>query len=184
MSIKTPLEIGYVDPAEVREGHLQRLDAEILWSFQADFGDYLRGLRTKRGLSLRKLSERVGVSHTYLVRLEAGDKAKAPPMDLLVQVGEVVGVDPRELLTRAGFLYQIRDGSTGENLAELEFAAVVLSEELRPSTLLPSALPYISPQLRLEWVEFARKLAHHPDPRGLLERLLREARELREVGGR
>ncbi len=180
MSIKTPMEIGYIDPAEVRDGHLERLDADIVWSFQDDFGHYLRAMRTERGLSLRKLSERVDVSHTYLVRLEAGDKAKAPPMELLVQLSEALSVDPREMLTRAGFLFRVRDDAGGQDLADLEFVAVVLSEELRPATLRPSALPYISPQLKLEWVEFARKLAHHPDPRGLLERLLREAREVEE----
>jgi PTS system nitrogen regulatory IIA component len=60
------------------------------------FGATLRLLRVEAGLSLRELAGRIGVSGTYLSRVEHGHDP-APTPDRLVAIAEVLGL-PRTVL--------------------------------------------------------------------------------------
>lgn len=51
----------------------------------AQFGGVLRGLRERRGLSLRELSALCGLDHAYIQRLEIGERT-CPSKDTLVKI--------------------------------------------------------------------------------------------------
>jgi transcriptional regulator with XRE-family HTH domain len=61
------------------------------------FGDKLRALRTGQGLTLKQLSQSLGLaSHSYLCELEAGKKT--PTAELVVQLSELFGTTTDSLL--------------------------------------------------------------------------------------
>jgi transcriptional regulator with XRE-family HTH domain len=64
---------------------------------QAGFGQRLRRARTDRGLTLRDISERSGISITYLSDLERGVLVN-PTLDTLKKVAEALDVSLNELL--------------------------------------------------------------------------------------
>ena len=64
-------------------------------------GDYLRIAREEKGLSIRALARRVGVDHTYLARVENGERGDPKP-ELLNRLAAELNVDPAELLAYVG----------------------------------------------------------------------------------
>lgn len=48
------------------------------------FGEKLRVLRSRRGLSLRQLSSELGVSYSYIAKMERGEKIPSVAMSLTV----------------------------------------------------------------------------------------------------
>ncbi|MBI4303543.1 MAG: helix-turn-helix domain-containing protein [Chloroflexi bacterium] len=66
-----------------------------------EFGARLRELRKLTGLSQRELAQKVGVSFTYLSKLENG--TMPPPSDrIMFSLAEALGADKDELMTLAG----------------------------------------------------------------------------------
>ena len=67
------------------------------------FGDRVRALRTAMSLSQRALGERVGVSFTYISKVENGklDFGDYPSEDLIRKLARVLGGDLDELLLLA-----------------------------------------------------------------------------------
>jgi HTH-type transcriptional regulator, competence development regulator len=67
------------------------------------FGDKVRGLRTAKGLSQRALGERVGVSFTYVSKVENGklDFGDYPSEDLIRRLATALGADEEDLLLLA-----------------------------------------------------------------------------------
>jgi PGF-pre-PGF domain-containing protein len=67
------------------------------------FGAKLRELRTKSGLSLRELADKVNVDFTYLSKIENG--VMPPPSEKVIrQLAETLNADKDELLTLAGII--------------------------------------------------------------------------------
>jgi transcriptional regulator with XRE-family HTH domain len=66
-----------------------------------DFGERLRELRKKRGLTLRGLAEAVGVDFTYLSKMENGKAGYLPGADTIRGLAEALKTDPLELLQLA-----------------------------------------------------------------------------------
>ena len=65
------------------------------------FGTRLRELRTKAGLSLRELADKVNVNFTYLSKIE--NDALPPPSEKVIwQLAETLNADKDELLILAG----------------------------------------------------------------------------------
>jgi adenine-specific DNA-methyltransferase len=62
-------------------------------------GEFLRHLRTERGLGLKALAHRVGVNHAYLARIEKG--AVEPSQGVLEQLAVHLGADVDELMISA-----------------------------------------------------------------------------------
>lgn len=56
-------------------------------------------LRTKKGLSVRALAEKIGKSAGYISRIEG--RGEIPSADLLCQLAELFGVKPESLLDLA-----------------------------------------------------------------------------------
>lgn len=68
-----------------------------------EFGNYLKQLRTERGLTIRQLTEKSGVSNAYLSQLENG-KRGIPKPEILVKLHEPLGVGYDELMEKAGYI--------------------------------------------------------------------------------
>ena len=64
-------------------------------------GEYIGAQRESLGISLRRLAERIGVTHSYLSRLEAGDYAQPAPA-VLYRIAEALDLDPEDLFALAG----------------------------------------------------------------------------------
>ena len=67
------------------------------------FREYLKDLRIRRGLKLRHVQERTGISNSYLSQVETG-KRNPPHPGILRKLAPVYGVTLAELLTKAGYL--------------------------------------------------------------------------------
>jgi transcriptional regulator with XRE-family HTH domain len=67
------------------------------------FGDRIRAIRTAKGFSQRALGERVGVSFTYISKVENGklDFGDYPSEDLIRRLAAALGADEEELLLLA-----------------------------------------------------------------------------------
>ena len=65
------------------------------------FGRLVRRERMVRGIGLREMAKKVGVSPTYLSQIERGE-FKPPTEDKVRKIAEIIGQDPDELLALAG----------------------------------------------------------------------------------
>jgi transcriptional regulator with XRE-family HTH domain len=63
------------------------------WSRQR-FGPTLRALLDERGMSLRELAERLGLSHAHLSRVGREVGGRRPSVDLMLRISRVLGVQP------------------------------------------------------------------------------------------
>lgn len=68
----------------------------------AGLGDYLREQRLSHRLSLRQLSDLVGISNPYLSQIERG--LKRPSAEILQQLAKGLEVSAESLYVRAGIL--------------------------------------------------------------------------------
>jgi transcriptional regulator with XRE-family HTH domain len=81
------------------------------------FSSMLRAVRRQRSLSQRELASKVGVHHTYISKLEAGDER--PSREVIGSLAVALDIDRMELELAAGYL-------------PAEFAKVIAErEELR-----------------------------------------------------
>ncbi len=67
------------------------------------FGALLRRLRKSSSLSLEDLSRKIGISPSYLSRLERGQR-QPPPGSVITRMAEALNVPPLPLLVSAGIL--------------------------------------------------------------------------------
>ena len=65
------------------------------------FGAYIRALREKKEISLRRFAEDVGISPTYLSKVERGE-FPPPAEDKIQAIAEALGENPDQLLALAG----------------------------------------------------------------------------------
>jgi transcriptional regulator with XRE-family HTH domain len=68
-----------------------------------EFGDFLKRLRIKRGLSLRELARRSEVSQSYLSLVERG-KRGVPTPEQLLKIAPHLNVDYLELMRAAEYI--------------------------------------------------------------------------------
>lgn len=68
---------------------------------QETFGSFVRGHREEKGLGLREMAGMIGVSPTYLSKVER-DQFDPPAEDKVIAIAEVLSVDRDELLALAG----------------------------------------------------------------------------------
>ena len=65
------------------------------------FGAYVRQERKDREIGLREMAKKIGVSPTYLSKVERDDFSP-PAEDKVRKIAEIFGIDVDELLARAG----------------------------------------------------------------------------------
>jgi transcriptional regulator with XRE-family HTH domain len=73
-----------------------------------DLGDFIRDQRRNARLSLRKLSERAGISNPYLSQIERG--LRKPSAEILQGIARGLRISAETLYERAGILDE-RDGA-------------------------------------------------------------------------
>jgi transcriptional regulator with XRE-family HTH domain len=71
------------------------------WGTTVEFGEKLRELRRKKGLTLRALAETVNVDFSYLSKIENGKAGYLPGADLIRSLADALGTDALELLQLA-----------------------------------------------------------------------------------
>jgi len=77
------------------------------WKRRDEFGPILRGLRGEAEYSLRAAAEKVGVSFSYLAKLEQGKVKRPPDLLLLTRLADIYGADPVGLMKQAGLRIDI-----------------------------------------------------------------------------
>lgn len=65
-------------------------------------GEAVRRAREERGLSIRKLADRAGVTHSFIAKLEAGRFQTVSP-DNLTALARALDVAPEDLFTLSGY---------------------------------------------------------------------------------
>ncbi|MBS5910263.1 MAG: helix-turn-helix domain-containing protein [Paenibacillus macerans] len=71
-----------------------------------EFGEYLRSLRKKRGLTLVQLKDATSISQPYLSQMENGLKG-IPSPETLKKLADPLGVSHTELMIRAGHIEKL-----------------------------------------------------------------------------
>ena len=67
------------------------------------FGTYLKNLRLKNNLTLKKLAELAKLSPSYLSRIERGER-NIPNAHILKKLAPYLGISVKEMLINAGYL--------------------------------------------------------------------------------
>ena len=78
-----------------------------------DLGDFIRDQRRNARLSLRKLSERAGISNPYLSQIERG--LRKPSAEILQGIARGLRISAETLYVRAGILDE-RDGADAPDI--------------------------------------------------------------------
>jgi transcriptional regulator with XRE-family HTH domain len=65
------------------------------------FGEFVRRERVAKEIGLREMAKKIGVSPTYLSKIER-DEFAPPAEDKVRKIAEILGCDTDELLARAG----------------------------------------------------------------------------------
>ena len=81
---------------------------EAIESRLRDLGEFIRDQRRNARLSLRKLSERAGISNPYLSQIERG--LRKPSAEILQAIAKGLRISAETLYVRAGILEQRDDG--------------------------------------------------------------------------
>lgn len=115
------------------------LGGEGMKTTNNELGKMLRELREEKRMSLREFSERLGISHAYLNKLEIGKDSRTgkeitPTIETLTKLAEGLGMSTKEFLTRCGYLKDEAEEDKGEADIELtnltnEFITALLSSD-------------------------------------------------------
>jgi transcriptional regulator with XRE-family HTH domain len=73
----------------------------MMMAGRKSFGSLVRREREAREIGLRKMAKMIGVSPTYLSKVER-DEFPRPTEDKVRKIAEIIGQDPDELLALAG----------------------------------------------------------------------------------
>jgi len=95
------------------------MDTDGLESRLRDLGDFIRDQRRNARLSLRKLSERAGISNPYLSQIERG--LRKPSAEILQSIARALALPLETLYVRAGIL--------DERESEPDLAVVIERDE-------------------------------------------------------
>ncbi len=95
-----------------------------------DFGAALRAAREDAGLSLKRASELIGVSHNALGGWELGKRRKRLPRSRVEQLEEAYGVTDRRLLKAGGYVVTTDAADLRRSLS-YGGAALTAEEELQ-----------------------------------------------------
>lgn len=132
-----------------------------VWRFSADFGPWLRARRERLGLPLRVAADEIQTSFTRLQKLETNGRVRAPSLELLQRIANLYGLDPEEVLLRAGFKMEVPEDLRDAMRCEDAFEALALHPDLRPNCMDERWVEAFSRMQKAQWVQFARKLEAH-----------------------
>ena len=100
------------------------------------FGDFLKKLRARKGVSLKKVEEATGISNAYLSQLETGERRRFPKPDRLIALADYYNVSIKELLEKAGYYEEWDIQETKEQQIEKAFLHVLSDPAFKYGTRL------------------------------------------------
>ncbi|MDP3879771.1 MAG: helix-turn-helix transcriptional regulator [Dehalococcoidales bacterium] len=100
---------------------------------ESNFGQFLRSLRKRQGMSLRDVEKEYGVSNAYISQMEKGDRPPPRP-DILRKLARAYKVTVRELLMRAGYLDEPEVTATDEERIEAAFQYAMADPDYKLGT--------------------------------------------------
>jgi transcriptional regulator with XRE-family HTH domain len=100
---------------------------------ELNFGQFLKGLRERRRMSLRDVERESGVSNAYVAQIERGDRPPPRP-EILKKLARAYNVTVRELFMRAGYLDEPEVTATEEERIEAAFEYVLSDPDYKLGT--------------------------------------------------
>jgi transcriptional regulator with XRE-family HTH domain len=120
------------------------------------FGKRVRALRSERGVGLRRFAGTVGISPTYLSKIERGE-FPPPAEDKVVAIADALGQDRDELLALGGRVASDLEAVIlrypRELGAFLRVAETLTPEEIRMVALVARGIAQASREQRRLWAE-------------------------------
>ena len=98
------------------------------------FGEFLKELREKKGVTLKQVEEGTGMSNAYISQLETGTRRRLPAPDKLKALADYFNVSIQELLEKAGYVEANEVGETREQKIEKAFAHVISDPDFKYGT--------------------------------------------------
>ncbi len=89
------------------------------------FGEFLKELRDRKGVTLKQVEEGTGMSNAYISQLETGTRRRLPAPDKLKALADYFNVTIKELLEKAGYVESGPIVETLEEKIEKAFAHVI-----------------------------------------------------------
>ena len=89
------------------------------------FGEFLKGLRTKKQVTLKQVEEATGLSNAYISQLETGSRRRLPTPDKLKALADYFNVAVKEFLEKAGYTEPDNQTETREQKIEKAFIHVI-----------------------------------------------------------
>lgn len=124
---------------------------------EPDFGKYLKEIRLKKGLTLRDIEKKSGVSNAYLSQVENG-KRNAPTPDILMKIHEVLGVSYDELMEKAGYISpSFRSELLPETIKTMETYEDLMELTSNATEMFVNSIRNEDGLLEKEFKEFLRK---------------------------
>jgi transcriptional regulator with XRE-family HTH domain len=100
------------------------------------FGEYLKELRYKKGVSLLAVERDTGISNAYLSQLETGTRKKLPEPDRLRLIADYYNVTVQELLQKAGYFDPTEIEETSEQIIEKKFLHAISDQKFYKGRIL------------------------------------------------
>jgi transcriptional regulator with XRE-family HTH domain len=119
------------------------------------FGEYLHGLRKRKGLTLKQVEAAGVASNAYLSQLERG-RRKPPHLEILKGLAAVYEVPLKDLLVAAGYLPQ--DENKEPSTGKIESAFGHISSDPRMSFGTRKKAPKLSLEAKKYIVQMYEKL--------------------------
>lgn len=91
------------------------------------FGDFIKAKREEKGLKMREVERKTGISQAYLSQIESG-KRSTPKPDIIKKLAEGLVEDYSYLMYKAGYLDVKFEGDTNLTEAEIEKRIKFLTE--------------------------------------------------------
>ena len=99
-------------------------------------GDFLKELRERKGVSLKKVEDETGISNAYLSQLETGVRQRLPNPDRLKALADYNNVSLQQLLEKAGYFGEGDIEETQEQKIEKAFLHVISDPAFKYGTRL------------------------------------------------
>ena len=100
------------------------------------FGEFLKSLRHRKGVSLKKVEDDTGISNAYLSQLETGSRRKLPDPERLKVLANYYNVSIQQLLEKAGYYGENDIPETREQKIEKAFQHVINDPDFKYGTRL------------------------------------------------
>ena len=131
-----------------------------VWEQRDSFGAYLRGIREERGVSLRQAAIMLGLSYSYLSKLETGARKAPPSVKALRKIASIYYRDMHEVMYEAGFRSEELPHVVHErDSIDARFHRLVTHPQLRPLRMNKTIEECMPPMVKSMWIDFALQLS-------------------------